>query len=71
VSPSANTNPAELLAGSSRGAIVLISAGADGIYFSAGDGPGSPSTPEPDVVQYHANPQVIKDFDDIILFGGG
>jgi prepilin-type N-terminal cleavage/methylation domain-containing protein len=62
---------AELVNGSARGAIVLISAGPDGIYFSAADGPGSSSTPETDIGQYFANPQVIKDFDDIILTGGG
>jgi hypothetical protein len=57
--------------GSARGAIVLMSAGPDGIYVSAADGPGSSSTPETDIGQYFENPQVIMVFDVIIISGGG
>ena len=63
---------AEPLTGTARGAYVLISAGKDGIYFSRQDGPGTPSDPVEDIVTGpFGNPQVVEEYDDIRLFGGG
>ena len=61
-------------AGTARGAYILISAGPDGIYFSRQDGPGTLKDPIDDIVaglQEHHNPTIVKEYDDIRIFGGG
>lgn len=64
--------PGEPLSGTARGAYVLISAGPDGIYFSLTDGPGSPSEPVDDIVDGEfGNPRVVREYDDVRIFGGG
>jgi prepilin-type N-terminal cleavage/methylation domain-containing protein len=50
-----------------RGAYALFSAGKDGIFFSAEDGPGTPGSP----VTQIDDPNLVKDYDDVIFFGGG
>lgn len=63
------------LYGKARGAFLLISSGPDGIYFSKIDGPGSATVPLdaanviPNII--NAGPNVIDEFDDIRVFGGG
>ena len=59
-------------AGTAQGAYILISAGPDGIYFSEQDGPGTTVLPVNDIVigQYD-NPAIVKEYDDIRIFGGG
>ena len=51
----------------------MISAGNDGGFFSVEDGPGGPSSPVTDIVSSAANgtPTVIREYDDIIVAGGG
>jgi type II secretory pathway pseudopilin PulG len=68
--------PEDPLNGTARGAFVLISAGPDGIYFSHQDGPGSPSEPIGSANLTYEDflsegPTVIKEFDDVRIFGGG
>ena len=65
--------PDEPLTGTARGAYVLISAGKDGIYFSRKDGPGTPAVPVSNIINHpeFGNPQVVEEYDDIRLFGGG
>lgn len=57
-----------------RGAYSMFSAGPDGIFFSAADGPGQLSAggqvtdlTAPD----YSNPQSIEEYNDIRIFGGG
>jgi hypothetical protein len=53
---------------------VLISAGADGVYFSKFDGLGTPSAPKIDIVSETANPagpEIVSKYDDVRVFGGG
>ena len=63
------------LYGKARGAVVLISAGPDGIFFSAVDGPGSVGNPldggNLGAQLVNAGPKVIEEFDDIRVFQGG
>jgi hypothetical protein len=60
------------LYGSARGAFALISAGPDGIYFSAIDGPGGPSAPITDLTTIiNVGPRVLDEFDDVRVYGGG
>ena len=59
----------------SRGSIVLISAGPDGIYFAATDGPGSIETPiggndYPVEDFIGAGTGVLEKFDDVVYCGG-
>lgn len=62
----------EPLTGTARGAYVLISAGKDGVYFSVADGPGTVLNPVDNIVDGDfGNPQVVEEYDDIRLFGGG
>jgi len=66
------TNDAQ--AGTARGAYILISAGPDGIYFSRQDGPGTLQVPIDDIIEgleEHQNPTIVKEYDDIRIFGGG
>ncbi len=61
-------------AGTAQGAYILLSAGPDGIYFSAQDGPGTPADPIDNIVDglvEHRNPAILKEYDDIRIFGGG
>ena len=59
-------------AGTAQGAYILISAGPDGIYFSEQDGPGTTALPVPDIViGEYDNPTIVKEYDDIRIFGGG
>jgi prepilin-type N-terminal cleavage/methylation domain-containing protein len=61
--------------GKARGAIMLLSAGPDGVFFSALDGPGSSSTPidagmvNSDIIGI--GPRVLDEFDDIRIYAGG
>ena len=59
--------------GAPRGEYIVISAGNDGVFFSVEDGPGGPSSPVTDIVSSAANgtPTVIREYDDIIVAGGG
>jgi type II secretory pathway pseudopilin PulG len=68
-----------VLYGQSKGAFVLMSAGPDGIYFSAVDGPGSDAVPIDDTninaLLFQPGPRILEEktdgFDDIRIFGGG
>ena len=54
--------------------VELISAGKDGVYFSVADGPGTPGPGgqvDNIVTGEFGNPQVVEEYDDIRLFGGG
>jgi hypothetical protein len=58
--------------GTAKGQIVVISAGKDGVYFSRYDGPGSPAAPVTNILNgTYGKPQVVEQYDDIIVFGGG
>jgi type II secretory pathway pseudopilin PulG len=64
----------EPLNGTPAGRYVLISAGADGVYFSKFDGLGTPSAPKIDIVSETANPagpEIVSKYDDVRVFGGG
>lgn len=68
--------PDDPQSGTVLGQVMIISAGPDGIYFSAWDGPGSRSAPigEPGGLDYNdflTNPGAIELFDDIRLPTGG
>ena len=60
-------------AGAPRGEYVIFSAGNDGIFFSIADGPGGPGSLVTDIVNSSQNgtPTVIREYDDIIVAGGG
>lgn len=58
-------------AGTAQGAYVLISAGPDGIYFSAKDGPGTPKLPVKNIVTVQYDATIVRQYDDIRIFGGG
>ncbi|MDA0802553.1 MAG: hypothetical protein O2819_02195 [Planctomycetota bacterium] len=53
--------------GTARGKYVLISAGADGIFYSVKDGIGSTAMTNAD----YAKPGLAERYNDIIVFGGG
>jgi prepilin-type N-terminal cleavage/methylation domain-containing protein len=59
--------------GAPRGEYILISPGPDGVFFSIGDGPGTPGSPVTNIVDstQHGTPTVISEYDDIIVAGGG
>lgn len=59
--------------GAPRGEYILISPGPDGIFFSIGDGPGTPGTPVTNIVDsaQYGTPTVVDEYDDIIVAGGG
>lgn len=55
-----------------QGEFMLFSAGPDGIYFSAKDGPGTAAAAQVNIVAgQYGTPQVIKDYDDMRRAGGG
>ncbi|TVQ51844.1 MAG: hypothetical protein EA377_11470 [Phycisphaerales bacterium] len=58
-----------------RGAYVLISAGSDGVFFSATDGAGRPGNPviriSEDDGDFQTIPTIVSEYDDIVVFGGG
>ncbi len=58
-----------------RGAYVLISAGADAVYFSRFDGAGRPGNPVDNIAEddgdYSAIPTIVSEYDDVVVFGGG
>ncbi len=63
------------LVGPARGAYMLLSAGADGIYFSHTDGPGTGGAPVDDLFDagdafYKNNPHIFDEYDDVVMFGG-
>lgn len=67
-------SPDDPQSGTPRGPVMIISAGADGIYFSAIDGPGSPDAPIGaglDYDEFLRNPKAIDLFDDIRVATGG
>ena len=71
---SAFGEPDKPLDGTARGAFALLSAGADGIFFSAIDGPGSRTLPIEDIVDGRedtSNPSIVDEYDDLRIFGGG
>ncbi len=58
--------------GSPKGQFVLISPGPDGIFFSRYDGPGTPNAPVTNIVSgANGKPQVVEQYDDLMVFGGG
>ena len=69
-----SSDPNEVMETSTaRGAYVLISAGPDGIFFSAQDGPGAPGD---EITALGGNPDInpdraVDEYDDIRIFGGG
>ncbi len=50
-----------------RGGFIVISAGADGVFFSTEDGKGSTTDPQEDI----DTPTVAGEYDDIVVLGGG
>jgi prepilin-type N-terminal cleavage/methylation domain-containing protein len=66
--PALSTTTGGVIRGETRGAYVLISAGADGIYLSAEDGPGTRGNPISNLI--NESPKVIEDYDDVVLYGG-
>ncbi|MCH7573109.1 MAG: hypothetical protein IH891_09370, partial [Planctomycetes bacterium] len=69
-----SSDPSDVMETSTaRGAYVLISAGPDGIFFSAQDGPGAPGD---EITALGGNPDInpdraVDEYDDIRIFGGG
>ncbi|MDZ4831734.1 MAG: prepilin-type N-terminal cleavage/methylation domain-containing protein [Phycisphaerae bacterium] len=62
------------LNGTSRGRFVIISAGADGIFFSSEQVKKANGNPLLDIVSQSENPagpDLIKSYDDIVIGGGG
>jgi prepilin-type N-terminal cleavage/methylation domain-containing protein len=60
--------------GAARGAVVAISAGRDGVFFSKFDGKGSPGSAATDIVNATINPTgpyIVSEYDDVRVFGGG
>jgi len=55
-----------------RGTFVLMSAGPDGIYFSAADGPGTRTEPVVDLLDEDLDlpDDVAGEYDDLLTFGG-
>jgi prepilin-type N-terminal cleavage/methylation domain-containing protein len=70
----ASSDLERIWSGTARGDYFVMSAGPDGIYFSAAQGNGSASAPQGDIVSATANPdgpRVLERFDDIVIAGGG
>jgi prepilin-type N-terminal cleavage/methylation domain-containing protein len=61
-------NPA--FADQARGTFVLFSAGPDGIYFSAEDGPGTVTDPVVDLLADDLPTDIAVEYDDLLTFGG-
>lgn len=61
--------------GTARAAYALFSAGPDGIYFSATDGPGTSASPVTNIVNGTEpgsnTPRIADEYDDVRVFGGG
>jgi len=59
--------------GAPRGAVVAISAGRDGVFFSKFDGRGQPGAPQTDIVSTAnpTGPYIVQEYDDVRVFGGG
>jgi len=57
--------------GAPRGAIAVMSAGKDGVFFSKYDGAGSPSVPKSNIYNDVRGPKVCEEYDDVRVFGGG
>lgn len=70
--PTDPADPIEINATSTaRGAYVLISAGPDGVFFSATDGPGAPGDAKTDISAVSTDPtRVVQEYDDVLKFGG-
>ncbi len=69
----AANDAAKVDAGTPRGKYFIISAGPDGIYFSAAQGVGNPGAPQGNIVSLGTNPdgpRAIDKFDDILVPGG-
>jgi len=59
------------LAGTARGAFMLLAAGKDEIYFSSRDGLGTRELPVTDLTSLRNRPaEFISEYDDIVLFRG-
>lgn len=55
-----------------RGKYALMSAGPDGIFFSQFDGPGTEGSPVNNIVSgQYGRPEVVKEYDDSVILGGG
>ena len=59
--------------GAARGAVVAISAGRDGVFFSKFDGRGQPGAAQTDIVSTAnpTGPYIVQEYDDVRVFGGG
>ena len=59
-------------AGTPRGQILLISAGPDGVFFSAADGPGTGAAPVEDIGDPTVYPSsIVDEYDDLHVVAGG
>ena len=64
--------PDDPLYSTPRGKYAIMSAGPDGIFFSQFDGPGKPGDAVTNIVTgQHGNPEVVKEYDDVVVMGGG
>jgi len=53
-----------------RGTFVLFSAGPDGYFFSASDGPGTQSEPVTNLLEDDLPTDIVAEYDDLLSFGG-
>lgn len=53
-----------------RGTFVLFSAGPDGYFFSASDGPGTQSDPITNLLADDLPTDIVAEYDDLLTFGG-
>jgi len=64
--------PDNPLYSSPRGKYAIMSAGPDGVYFSQYDGPGREGAPVTNIVSgQYGRPDVVKEYDDAVVTGGG
>jgi prepilin-type N-terminal cleavage/methylation domain-containing protein len=66
--PALSDDSGPTIIGDTRGAYVLIAAGPDGVYFSAEDGAGEPANPVSNLLS--ESPNIIEEYDDVVVFGG-